>query len=85
MNTRNTPELDELDANAARFTDGDRLLDSKDLAALLGVAPGTIRWMQHEGRTPRSAIVGRRRLYWESDVRAWLDAQFAEQNGENAA
>lgn len=70
---------EDLDAQTTRWSDGDRLVSTDELAALLGVAVGTVHWMQHEGKLPASVRVGRRRMWWESHLRTWLDDMFRAQ------
>jgi excisionase family DNA binding protein len=55
----------------------DRLMGIKETAALLGRPEGTVRYWVHIGYGPPSARFGRRRVFRESEVRAWIDAQFA--------
>lgn len=55
----------------------DKLLRVEDVAGLTGVPVGTLRYWRHAGTGPQSAKFGRRIVYRESDVQAWIDAQFA--------
>lgn len=49
-----------------------------DLAAKrLGVAENTLRHWRQKGTGPRSARIGRRVMYRESDLKAWVDEQFS--------
>lgn len=59
----------------------DRLLTTREVAALTPYATGTLRWMRHVGRGPKSFTLpgGRKVVYRESDVFAWIAA------GEDAA
>ncbi|WP_237089621.1 helix-turn-helix transcriptional regulator [Nocardioides dokdonensis] len=41
---------------------------------------GTLRWFRHQGTGPRSAKVGRRIMYREADVLAWIDDQFGTES-----
>ncbi|WP_121846382.1 helix-turn-helix transcriptional regulator [Kocuria tytonicola] len=56
----------------------DRLLFADEVANMLRRSPGALRYMVHAGTAPRSAKIAGRRMWRESDVNAWLDAQFAE-------
>lgn len=57
----------------------DRLLYVDEVAAMLRKTPAALRYMIHKGDDcPRSARVGGRRMFRESDVIAWLDAKFEE-------
>lgn len=55
----------------------DRLLDISEVAERIGAPVGTLRFWRHKGTGPHSARIGRRVMYRESDVQAWLDKQFA--------
>src|SRR5699024_9422491 len=52
----------------------DRLLTTRDLTEMLPYSEGTLRWMRHEGRGPKSFTLpgGRKVMYRESDVLAWI-------------
>ncbi len=54
----------------------DRLLFIRDVADRLGRSEAQLRWMLHQGTAPRSAIIGGRRVFRESDVEAYIDAAF---------
>jgi len=56
----------------------DRLLYLDEVAAMLRRTPGALRYMVHAGTAPKSAKISGRRMWRESDVLAWLDAQFEE-------
>lgn len=63
----------------------DRLLTLPEVAELTRTSPDTLRYWRHLGGTgPKSAKLGRRIVYRESDVLAWVDAQF-ELDGTPAA
>ncbi|MFD6178083.1 MULTISPECIES: helix-turn-helix transcriptional regulator [unclassified Isoptericola] len=47
------------------------------VAERTGMPEGTLRFLRHEGKGPRSFKVGRRVAYYEDDVDAWLDEQYA--------
>lgn len=53
-----------------------RLLTLTETAERLRRSPAQLRWMRHAGTGPRSALVAGRVMYRESDVDAWVDAQF---------
>ncbi len=54
----------------------DRLLTIKQLEET-GLGPeATLRFWRHTGYGPPSAKIGRRVMYRESDVEAWIKAQF---------
>lgn len=57
----------------------DRLLSVKEVAERLGRSEAAVRWMLHEGTAPKSALVGgKRRVFRESDVEAFIEDAFAE-------
>ena len=56
----------------------DRLLTLPEVAERLRKSEAQLRWMIHTHTAPRSAKVGGRRMFRESDVDAWLEALFAE-------
>lgn len=56
----------------------EHLLTLPEVAELVRAPEATLRYWRHIGTGPRSARVGRRIVYRESDVRSWLDARFAD-------
>ena len=56
----------------------DRLLYIEEVAEMLRKSPASLRFMIHAGTAPKSAKLGGRRMFRESDVLAWIDAQFEE-------
>lgn len=54
------------------------LLRIDEVAARTGIAQSTLRWWRQSGQGPRSAKFGKRIVYRESDVEAWIDAQFTQ-------
>lgn len=48
-------------------------LTTTEVAELMRTSPETVRYWRHAGKGPRSFKVGRRVLYAEADVRAWLE------------
>jgi len=55
-----------------------QLLTLDEVASLLRKSPGQLRYMVHCGTAPRSAKIGGRRMWRESDVFAWVESQFAQ-------
>ncbi len=55
----------------------EKLLRVEDVTEMTGIAPGTLALWRHKGTGPRSAKLGKRVVYRESDVAAWIDEQFA--------
>lgn len=53
------------------------LITTAEAAALLRVAPETLRYWRWRGEGPRSFRAGRRVLYERADVVAWLEAKKA--------
>lgn len=58
----------------------ERLMRIEDVAAQTGVPVGTLRYwrLRDQGEGPRSARLGRRVVYRQSDVDAWVAEQFGE-------
>lgn len=54
----------------------DRLLRMPEVAERTGFSQNTLRAWRQRGLGPRSARVGGSVVYRESDVEAWIDAQF---------
>lgn len=57
--------------------DLDRLMTVSEVAERTRVAPGTLRYWRHGGKQgPKSFSLGARVVYKESDVEAWIAAQY---------
>ncbi len=57
----------------------DKLLTITEVAAMTRLPEATLRWFRHEGtKGPKSAKLGRRVVYRESDVVAWIENAFAD-------
>jgi excisionase family DNA binding protein len=54
-----------------------KYLTIQEVADLLRTSPETVRYWRHVGKGPASFKIGRRVLYDESDVRAWVESQRA--------
>lgn len=54
----------------------ERLLDIEQVHEWVGVPVNTLRYWRQRKIGPPSARIGRRVIYRESDVEAWIDAQF---------
>lgn len=54
----------------------DRFLRIGEVADWTGFSVATFRHWRATGRGPRCAVIGKQLVYRESDVQAWLDAQF---------
>ena len=54
------------------------LLTKKEVAPMLRKSVAALNWMIQQGTAPKSALIGGRRYWRESDVLAWIDAQFEE-------
>ena len=50
----------------------DRLLTIDEVAALTRVSPHTVRYWRKTGTGPQSFRLGRRVVFAEADVQAWL-------------
>jgi excisionase family DNA binding protein len=57
-------------------------LTTAEVAETLRTPTETVRFWRHVGKGPKSFKVGRRVLYAEDDLRAWIEAQ---QAGERVA
>lgn len=55
----------------------DKFLTVEEVAEILRKSPGALRYQIHAGTAPPSARLMGRRLFKESDVRAWIEQQFA--------
>ncbi|NVC24056.1 helix-turn-helix domain-containing protein [Kocuria salina] len=54
----------------------DKLLTVEEVAEMLRKTPTALRYQIHKGTAPRSAKIGGRRMFRESDVIAYIDAAF---------
>ena len=54
----------------------DVLLTIDQVAELTNICLNTLRYMRHTGTGPRSFRLGRRVMYWLSDVLTWIDQQY---------
>lgn len=57
-----------------------RLLTLAEVAEKLRKSPAQLRWMIHSGTAPKSALIGGRRMFRESDIEDFINQAF-----ENAA
>ena len=53
-----------------------KLLRLPEVAALTGLPVNTLRFWRHQGTGPKSVKLGRRVVYGECDVVAWIEEQF---------
>lgn len=56
----------------------DRILFIDEVADRLRRTPAQLRWMLHTGAAPRSAMIGGRRCWRESDVETFIADAFAD-------
>lgn len=68
----------------AQTIGGERLISVKEFGEWTGKSEGAVHWMIHVGTAPRSALIGGRRMFKESDCLDWLDAQFEAEHGDAA-
>ncbi|MGO2810282.1 MAG: helix-turn-helix transcriptional regulator [Brevibacterium aurantiacum] len=54
----------------------DRLLFIEEVADKIRRSPSAVRYLVHVGDAPKSAKIGGRRMFKESDVNAWIEEQF---------
>lgn len=57
----------------------DRLLDTEQVSKLGPWSPATWAYWRHTNYGPRYALIGKRVVYRESEVLAWIEEKFAEQ------
>ncbi len=62
-----------------------KLLTLKEVAERYPIPEATWRYWRHRGEGPPSARIGRRVVYRETEVEAWIDAQFAGMDRQGAA
>lgn len=55
----------------------DKLLRIPEVAAMTGIPEATLRHWRATHQGPPNTRLGRRVVYREADVLAWIDAQFA--------
>lgn len=60
--------------------DDDQLLTLAEAADYLRTPIATLRWWRHQGIGPHSFEIGRKVMYWLSDLRGWLETQSAGVN-----
>lgn len=63
----------------------DRLLRVPEIAEMTGKPIDTIRWYRHTGAGPKMFKLGRHVVAKESDVAAWIEAQYVKAAGPDAA
>lgn len=56
-------------------TNSDRFLTARECEALTTIPEGTLRYWASVGRGPASFKLGRRRVWRESTIRAWIAEQ----------
>jgi predicted DNA-binding transcriptional regulator AlpA len=55
-----------------------KLLTIEEVAEMLRRSPAAVRYMRQAGTGPKSAKIAGRVMFRESDVTAYIEAQFAE-------
>ncbi len=63
----------------------DKLLTTEEVARLTRAPVATVRYWVHVGTAPASFKLGRRRVFREGDVLAWIAAQEAAMRRPPAA
>ena len=61
--------------------DQDRILTMAEVAERLRTPLQTLRWWRHCGRGPAGFKLGRRVVFRESEVEAWIQEQAKGQDG----
>ena len=54
------------------------LLTVRETAEMLRKSEAQLRWMIHQGTAPKSALIGGRRMFRQSDVEKYIEDAFAE-------
>lgn len=54
----------------------DRYLTTAEVAGVARTSPSTVRYWRHIGYGPTGVRIGKRVLYRETDVTAWITAQY---------
>ena len=57
-------------------SDPSRLLLIPEAAERLRKSPAQLRWMIHRGTAPKSALIGGRRVFRETDIESYIDTAF---------
>lgn len=52
------------------------LLTLEETAERIRRSPAALRYMIHKGTAPRSALLGGRRFFKETDVNEWIESAF---------
>ncbi|TFC84855.1 helix-turn-helix domain-containing protein [Cryobacterium sp. TMT4-31] len=56
-----------------------QLLTLEEAAAMLRKTPNQMRWLIHNGTAPKSGKIAGRRMFRESDVEAYIEAAFSDE------
>lgn len=54
------------------------LMTLTETAERLRKSPAQIRWMLHAGTAPKSALIGGRRMFRESDIEDYINRAFED-------
>lgn len=57
-----------------------KLKTIEEVAEMTRLPVATLRWHRHRGTGPKSGKVGRRIVYREQDVEAWINEQFSKES-----
>lgn len=63
----------------------DKLLTLAEVAEITRLSEATLRWFRHCGKGPKSGKLGRRVMYREADVAAWIEEQFQSETEQGVA
>jgi predicted DNA-binding transcriptional regulator AlpA len=80
----NPNQHDALRSQHHAHRDSDRLLTIKEVAELTRLPVATLRFKRYDGTGPRSFRLGRRVMYWHSDVLGWIEVHYND-DGPQAA
>jgi predicted DNA-binding transcriptional regulator AlpA len=62
-----------------------KILRLQEISSATGISVATLRWYRHRGIGPRTFLLGRRVVAFESDVDAWITDQAHAHQGGGAA
>lgn len=54
------------------------LLTLREVADRLRKSPAQLRWMIHSGTAPKSALIGGRRMFRETDIENYINQAFED-------
>lgn len=58
------------------------LMTMAEVSGATGIPVATLRWYRHQGKGPKSALLGGRVMYRQQDVVKWIDEQFEKEESK---